>query len=50
MEKIVILGTGMMGLTAGYPTHTSVYDETETPGGICRSYYVRSVKFSSALI
>lgn len=40
-NQSVILGAGMTGLAAGCASGLPVYEATDTPGGICSSYYFR---------
>jgi len=35
----IILGAGITGLSAGWATAGTIYEATDKPGGICRSYY-----------
>ena len=37
----LILGAGVTGLAAGYVSGLPIYEQSEYPGGICASYYVR---------
>lgn len=41
-RRVIILGAGMTGLAAGYATGLPLYEATQTAGGICSSYYMRS--------
>lgn len=36
-----VLGAGMTGLAAGFASGLSVFEDSDSPGGICSSYYVR---------
>lgn len=40
--KYVILGGGFSGLGAGYDSDIPVFEASNHPGGICRSYYVQA--------
>lgn len=37
----LVIGAGVTGLAAGMCSGMPVYEATENPGGICRSYYIR---------
>src|SRR2546426_12262626 len=39
--KVLILGGGMTGLAAGIASGVPILEATESPGGICSSYYIR---------
>jgi protoporphyrinogen oxidase len=39
-SKVLILGAGMTGLSAGWVSGLPVYESQSIPGGICSSYYV----------
>jgi protoporphyrinogen oxidase len=39
--ETIILGGGVTGLSAGMASGAPVYEASESPGGICASYYVR---------
>lgn len=39
-EDVLILGGGITGLSAGVRTGKQIYEAKDTPGGICKSYYV----------
>jgi protoporphyrinogen oxidase len=38
---VFILGGGMTGLASGWATGFPIYEEADSPGGICSSYYIR---------
>lgn len=46
MERI-ILGAGITGLGAGLKTGYTIYEKTDKPGGICRSYKKKSFHFQN---
>lgn len=39
-NKVIILGAGITGLSAGYISGLPVYESTKNIGGICNSYYI----------
>jgi protoporphyrinogen oxidase len=39
---MLILGGGITGLAAGITSGLPIYEATDTPGGICSSYYMRA--------
>jgi protoporphyrinogen oxidase len=41
LSRLAILGAGVSGLAAGLVTGAPVFEQSEFPGGICRSYYLR---------
>ena len=41
MTDVVIVGAGVTGLAAGMSSGAPIYEQSDGPGGICRSYYVR---------
>jgi len=43
--QTIILGAGISGLTAGYKTGGTIYEASNIPGGICRSYYQDGFRF-----
>ena len=43
----VILGAGITGLAAGIKTEAPIYEATDKPGGICRSYYKDGYRFEN---
>jgi len=45
--KTVILGAGMTGLAAGIKTGALIYEASDKPGGICRSYYQGGYRFEN---
>lgn len=40
-EKVLILGAGITGLSAGWVSGLPIYEAEEIAGGICSSYYMR---------
>jgi protoporphyrinogen oxidase len=40
--KLSIIGAGVTGLAAGIVSGAPVYEQSDGPGGICRSYYLRA--------
>jgi protoporphyrinogen oxidase len=45
MNKTIILGGGLTGLSAGIKTGYPVYEASDRPGGLCRSYEKHGYKF-----
>lgn len=43
----IILGAGMTGLAAGYKTGYPIYEASDQPGGICRSYFKQGYLFDN---
>jgi protoporphyrinogen oxidase len=43
----IILGAGVTGLAAGFKTGFPIYEATDKPGGICRSYYKNGYRFEN---
>lgn len=43
--KGIILGAGVTGLAAGYATGFPIYEASNEPGGLCRSYYNEGYRF-----
>jgi len=41
VTDMVIVGAGVTGLAAGMSSGAPVYEQSDGPGGICRSYYMR---------
>ncbi len=39
--RTAVIGAGVTGLTAGAMSGATVFEQSDGPGGICRSYYVR---------
>jgi protoporphyrinogen oxidase len=42
MPKVIILGAGISGLSAGIKTGLEVFEKEEIAGGLCKSYYINS--------
>jgi protoporphyrinogen oxidase len=40
--RTAVIGAGVTGLAAGAASGASVFEQSDGPGGICRSYYVRT--------
>ena len=41
IKKNLIIGAGITGLATGYASGYPIYEASDRPGGICRSYYIR---------
>ncbi|MGH9297678.1 MAG: protoporphyrinogen/coproporphyrinogen oxidase [Acidimicrobiales bacterium] len=40
MRELAVIGAGVTGLAAGMASGAPVYEQSDGPGGICRSYYM----------
>lgn len=40
--RTAVIGAGVTGLSAGATSAATVFEQSDGPGGICRSYYMRS--------
>jgi protoporphyrinogen oxidase len=45
--KTLIIGAGMTGLANGIKTGATIYEASDKPGGICRSYYKDGFRFEN---
>lgn len=43
----IIIGAGFTGLSAGINTGFEIYERSDAPGGICRSYYACGFRFEN---
>jgi protoporphyrinogen oxidase len=45
--KTIILGAGITGLSAGIKTGATIYEATDSPGGICKTYKMNGYTFEN---